>query len=282
MTSHPTGSRLAAGLTAAACCALLLTSCLPSSDEDPSTEGSASAQDSASASETASEGSPSQDPSEGGSAQAEDSASAQDSEAPQEDTEVPGVDQAIEDGYALNTASGDLPVVTMYTDYECPACGSFHPAVEQVAEELDGEVVVRVKNFPLSMHDNAVPAAHAVEAAGRQGEAHEYASLVYDDVDEWSELSDGELEDRFVELAGEAGLDEQRFREDMGSSEVEEIVEQHSQQAEDLELTGTPSFVADGRAIDLGEIGSAEDLRDVLRDAAEGSSGSSSDSGTRA
>ena len=275
MTSHPTGSRLAAGLTAAACCALLLTSCLPSSDEDPSTEGSASAQDSASASETASEGSPSQDPSEGGSAQAEDSASAQDSE-------VAGVDQAIEDGYALNTASGDLPVVTMYTDYECPACGSFHPAVEQVAEELDGEVVVRVKNFPLSMHDNAVPAAHAVEAAGRQGEAHEYASLVYDDVDEWSELSDGELEDRFVELAGEAGLDEQRFREDMGSNDVEEIVEQHSQQAEDLELTGTPSFVADGRAIDLGEIGSAEDLRDVLRDAAEGSSGSSSDSGTRA
>ena len=109
-----------------------------------------------------------------------------------------------------------------------------------------------------------------------------YEHLVYDDVDEWSELSDGELEDRFVELAGEAGLDEQRFREDMGSSEVEEIVEQHSQQAEDLELTGTPSFVADGRAIDLGEIGSAEDLRDVLRDAAEGSSGSSSDSGTRA
>ena len=68
----------------------------------------------------------------------------------------------------------------------------------------------------------------------------------------------------------------------MGSSDVEEIVEQHSQQAEDLELTGTPSFVADGKAIDLGEIGSAEDLRDVLRDAAEGSSGSASDSGTRA
>lgn len=282
MTSHPTGSRLAAGLTAAACCALLLTSCLPSSEEDPSSQDSASAQD------AASESSASQKSSDGGSAQAQDSAGAEDpaspeaSEAPQEDTEVAGVDQAIEDGYALNTASGDLPVVTMYTDYECPACGSFHPAVEQVAEELDGEVVVRVKNFPLSMHDNAVPAAHAVEAAGRQGEAHEYASLVYDDVDEWSELSDGELEDRFVELAGEAGLDEQRFREDMGSSDVEEIVEQHSQQAEDLELTGTPSFVADGKAIDLGEIGSAEDLRDVLRDAAEGSSGSASDSGTRA
>lgn len=282
MTSHPTGSRLAAGLTAAACCALLLTSCLPSSEEDPSSQDSASAQD------AASESSASQESSDGGSAQAQDSAGAEDSaspeasEAPQEDTEVAGVDQAVEEGYALNTASGDLPVVTMYTDYECPACGSFHPAVEQVAEELDGEVVVRVKNFPLPMHDNAVPAAHAVEAAGRQGAAHEYASLVYDDVEEWSELSDGELEDRFVELAGEAGLDEERFREDMGSSDVEEIVEQHSQQAEDLELTGTPSFVADGKAIDLGEIGSAEDLRDVLRDAAEGSSGSASDSGTRA
>lgn len=276
MTSHPTGSRLAAGLTAAACSALLLTGCLSSTEDDPSAQD-ASSQDASS-----------QEPSGGGSpaaqdtAEAQDTASAEDSEAPQDGAEVAGVDQVIEDGYALNSEGQDLPVVTMYTDYECPACGSFHPAVEQVAEELDGQVVVRVKNFPLSMHENAVPAAHAVEAAGRQGAAHEYANLVYDDVDEWSELSAGELEDRFVELAGEAGLDEDRFRGDMGSSDVEEIVEQHRQQAEDLDLAGTPSFVADGQAIDLGEIGSAEDLRDVLRDAAEGSSGSTDEAGTRA
>ena len=276
MTSHPTGFRLAAGLTAAACSALLLTGCLSSTEDDPSAQ------------DTSSQDASSQEPSGGGSpaaqdtAEAQDTASAEDSEAPQDGAEVAGVDQVIEDGYALNSEGQDLPVVTMYTDYECPACGSFHPAVEQVAEELDGQVVVRVKNFPLPMHENAVPAAHAVEAAGRQGAAHEYANLVYDDVDEWSELSAGELEDRFVELAGEAGLDEDRFRGDMGSSDVEEIVEQHRQQAEDLDLAGTPSFVADGRAIDLGEIGSAEDLRDVLRDAAEGSSGSTDEAGTRA
>jgi protein-disulfide isomerase len=276
MTSHPTGSRLAAGLTAAACSALLLTGCLSSTEDDPSAQDASS--EGASSQEASAESSPAaQD-----SAEAPDTASAEDSQVPQDGAEVAGVDQVIEDGYALNSEGQDLPVVTMYTDYECPACGSFHPAVEQVAEELDGQVVVRVKNFPLSMHENAVPAAHAVEAAGRQGAAHEYANLVYDDVDEWSELSADELEDRFVELAGEAGLDEDRFRGDMGSSDVEEIVEQHRQQAEDLDLAGTPSFVADGRAIDLGEIGSAEDLRDVLRDAAEGSSGSADEAGTRA
>ncbi|WP_144791003.1 thioredoxin domain-containing protein [Kocuria palustris] len=183
------------------------------------------------------------------------------------------IDQAVEQGYALNAAGEDLPVVTMYTDYECPACGAFHPAVEEAADQLDGEVTVRVKNFPLPMHDGARPAALAVEAAAMQDAGGEYADRVYGDVEQWSELPDGELQDRFVELAGEQGLDQERFREDMGSEAARQIVGEHEAQAEQLELQGTPSFVADGRVIDLGDVRGPEDLVDAFREAAEGAGG---------
>lgn len=252
MTIRPSGPRPTAVLAAAACAALLLAGCVPQTQEEPSSRGSETASASSGPEETA------------------------------------HADQAVQEGYALNAEGEDLPVVTMYTDYECPACGAFHPAVEQAAEQLDGEVTLRVKNFPLPMHDSARPAALAVEAAAVQDAGQEYADLVYDDVDEWSELSDDERTERFVELAGEAGLDQERFRRDMGSAEVARVVDEHEQQARDLELQGTPSFVVDGRAIDLGDIRTPEDLRDVLQDAAEDSgsggagSGGADQDGTRA
>lgn len=242
MNPHASARRRTAALAAAACSALLLTGCqqLPGQQDDEGPSGE-------------------QSQSQGGAADAEQSEH---------------VSQAVKQGYALNAEGQHLPVVTMYTDYECPACGAFHPAVERAAVELDGEVTIRVKNFPLPMHDNARPAALAVEAAGMQDAAGEYADLVYEDVDEWSELSGDELDDRFVELAGEAGLDQERFRDDTGSDAAQQIVDEHEAQARELELEGTPSFVSDGRAIDLGGIGSPEDLMEAFREAAEGSGGS--------
>lgn len=246
--------RLAAG-AAVGCLALVLTGC--AGQEDSSAEGSA-AQSSAPSS-AAAEGS---------------AASSASQTVPAEQQEH--VQEAIEQGYALNAEGADLPVVTMFTDYECPACRSYHPAVEQAAEALDGEVTVRVKNFPLPMHDNARPAALAVEAAALQDKGHDYADAVYAEED-WIELSDQELTDRLVELAGEAGLDQDRFRADLGSAAVAQIVDAHQAQAEELGLRGTPSFLAGDVEIDLGDVRTPEDLREAFQDAAASETGQAQD-----
>lgn len=183
-------------------------------------------------------------------------------------TEAGYVENAVNSGYPLNTVD-DLPVVTMYTDYECPACQSAHPLVEQAAESLDGEVTVVVKNFPLPMHENAVPAARAVEAAGIQGQAHDYASDLYENADDWTDLSGSELDDYFAQTAQDQGLDQQQFTTDYSSDAVPSIVDAHASQAEDLDLAGTPSFVVGDSSIDLEGVQTADDLANAFQDAVD-------------
>ncbi|NKE08520.1 MULTISPECIES: DsbA family protein [Kocuria] len=178
------------------------------------------------------------------------------------------VDEAINSGYALNTVD-DLPVVTMYTDYECPACQSAHPLVEQAAESLDGTVTVMVKNYPLPIHDNAVPTARAVEAAAMQDQAHEYASHLYENAEDWTPLSGGELDDYFVTTAEDLGLDVDQFTGDYSSGAVAQIVDAHSQQAGELELPGTPSFVVADQQVDLENVRTADDLAGAFEDATD-------------
>lgn len=178
------------------------------------------------------------------------------------------VDEAVNAGYALNTVD-DLPVVTMYTDYECPACQSAHPLVEQAADSLDGTVTVMIKNYPLTIHDNAVPAARAVEAAAMQDQGRDYASELYENPNDWTQLSGGQLDDYFVTTAEQLGLDVDQFTGDYASAEVEHIVEAHNQQASDLELPGTPSFVVADQQVDLEDVRTADDLAQAFEDATE-------------
>lgn len=193
------------------------------------------------------------------------SASATKSSAPSQGQEY--VTKAVESGYALNSAD-DLPVVTMYTDYECPACQAAHPLVERAAEKVDGRVTVMVKNFPLSSHENAVPAARAVEAAGMQEKAHDFASYLYENPDSWAQLDGQELDEYFVTVAQELKLDEEQFKGDYSSDAVANIVSSHRQQGQDLDLRGTPSFVANDTVIDMAQVRTAEDLASAFEEAA--------------
>ncbi|MDO5618666.1 DsbA family protein [Kocuria sp.] len=178
------------------------------------------------------------------------------------------VDNAINSGYALNTVD-DLPVVTMYTDYECPACQSAHPLVEQAAQSLDGTVTVMVKNYPLPMHDNAVPAARAAEAAAMQGQAQDYASSLYENPNDWTQLSGTELDDYFLSTAEDNGLDVDQFTGDYSSGAVAQIVDAHQAQAAELDLPGTPSFVVVDQTVDLDNVRTAQDLADAFQSATD-------------
>lgn len=256
MPSNPTPripgrhARSAAALLGAS--VLLLTACGGNGADDAAGEGSAT-QTGAEQTAGATEEAAASDPQAGGDGASQDQQY---------------VDEAVNSGYALN-AVDDLPVITMYTDYECPACQSAHPLVEQAAESLDGTVTVMVKNYPLPMHDNAVSAARAVEAAGMQDQAHEYASHLYENAEDWTQLTGGELDDYFVTAAEEMSLDVDQFTGDYGSDAVAQIVDAHSQQAGDLDLPGTPSFVVGDQQVDLEDVRTADDLAQTFEDATD-------------
>lgn len=103
------------------------------------------------------------------------------------------------------------------------------------------------RHFALSFHDKATLAAEAAEAAGAQGKFFEMSDLLYERQQEWSALaSQDEVRGRFVEYAGQLGLDTDRLSEELDAHVYLERVQADTKAAEQAGLPGTPTYIING------------------------------------
>jgi protein-disulfide isomerase len=61
--------------------------------------------------------------------------------------------------------------VIEFSDFQCPSCALAAPSVRTLLADLEGEVRLRYRHFPLQNHLAALPAAEAAECARLQGPA---------------------------------------------------------------------------------------------------------------
>ncbi|MEK7646274.1 MAG: thioredoxin domain-containing protein [Patescibacteria group bacterium] len=137
-----------------------------------------------------------------------------------------------------------------YLDFECEACGAFYPIVTKLKEEYKDDMRLVVRYFPLPGHKNSRTAAHAVEAAGKQGKFWEMYSILFTKQSEWSEKPVAN-QDQFEKYAIEAGvMNIEQWKTDVKSDEVMKRVDDSYKEAVSLNLQGTPSFFLDGKKIE--------------------------------
>jgi protein-disulfide isomerase len=145
--------------------------------------------------------------------------------------------------------SGDAPMVLVeYGDFQCPACASFYPVVKRLAEEMGDKLRIVFRHFPLRQnHPHAQLAAHAAEAAGRQGKFWEMHDMLFERQSSWSK--DINAQTTFVEYASSLGLDAERFRDDLKSPDLENKIESHVQSGQRAGVRGTPTFFLNGKQL---------------------------------
>ena len=136
-----------------------------------------------------------------------------------------------------------------YLDFECEACGAYYPIVTQLKEEYKDDMRVVIRYFPLPGHKNSRTAAHAVEAAGKQGKFWEMYSILFTKQSEWGEQQVAN-QDQFEKYAIEAGVNIDQWRTDVKSDEVKKRVEDSYKEAMSLNLQGTPSFFLNGKKVE--------------------------------
>lgn len=145
------------------------------------------------------------------------------------------------------TAADVTVVMTEYSDYQCPACAYFFPIVEKLKEHYGDRLKVNYRHFPLNMHQYAMLAARAAEAAGNQGKFKEMHNLLFKNQRQWA--SSGNPQPTFVNYAKKIGLDINQFNEDLNSAETQQAVIEEKKAGEERGVSSTPTFYINGEEL---------------------------------
>jgi protein-disulfide isomerase len=130
-------------------------------------------------------------------------------------------------------------VLLEWSDFQCPYCGRFFeqtlPSIRK--DYIDtGKVKMVFRQFPLSFHPNAEPAAEASECANEQGKFWEYHDKLFSNQDALSV-------ENYKAWAKDLGLDTTEFNSCLDSNKYQNEITADMSDGQSSGITGTPGFI---------------------------------------
>lgn len=113
-----------------------------------------------------------------------------------------------------------------YGDFQCPGCAGAHKNTPKIQQIYKDKVRFVFRNYPLtSIHPNSVAASSAAEAAGLQGKYWEMNNLLYNNREQWVNLSADQRGSAFTSFANQLGLNITQFNTDLSSPKVQKKIQ---------------------------------------------------------
>lgn len=145
-----------------------------------------------------------------------------------------------------------------YGDYQCPACYQWEPIVQKLRDKYKDSVNFQFRNFPLQQHQNARAAHRAAEAASLQGKFWEMHDLLFEHSHQLTDKGLVEIEwavasnpqPFFEQYSQQLGLDAVKFKQDMLSNSVNDLITADYQSGTDIGAKSTPTFVLQGKKLE--------------------------------
>ncbi len=178
-------------------------------------------------------------------------------------------------GFEVSTdPAADAPRVVAYEDFICPVCGAFEQeAGEWLREQADsGAIILELR--PISILDRssstdystraANAAACTADSAGPGALLQLHTELF---AQQPAEGSAGLDDDTLVDLAVQAGADEQEVSGCITDGTYTDWVAQATDQASDDDVSSTPTVLVDGEVVTPGQLPTLADLQQAVADA---------------
>ncbi|MBX7101899.1 MAG: thioredoxin domain-containing protein [Myxococcaceae bacterium] len=146
------------------------------------------------------------------------------------------------DGAPMHGSADALVTLVEFSDYQCPFCSRAHATVKQLEQDYGAKLRVVMKQNPLSFHPNAKPAALAALAAGEQGKYWEMHDRLFANQQDLSPAL-------YEKFAGEIGLDVAKWKGDLESPKLQQVIDRDQGEAGKLGANGTPAFFINGRLL---------------------------------
>ncbi len=148
-----------------------------------------------------------------------------------------------ENSTKIATDSAKVTIVE-FSDYQCPGCKAADPTVKQILKDYQGRVNFVYRHFPLSQHKNAIPAALAAEAAGRQNKYWQMHERIFETQDDWKDLSGKEI---FAGYAKDLGLNMDKYSTDVEDKVLQDKINEDYQDGISVGVNSTPTFFINGK-----------------------------------
>lgn len=130
-----------------------------------------------------------------------------------------------------------------FSDFQCPSCAKAHKTIKEFMAKHGDKVTLVHKNLPLTeIHPQALPAAKAAWAAGKQGKFWEFQNALFENQ---QQLGDGFYE----KTAKSLNLDINQFNRDRKSNKANLAVQRDIKLAEDLGIDATPILAINGQLV---------------------------------
>lgn len=129
--------------------------------------------------------------------------------------------------------------ITIFSDFQCPYCKEAQPALSQVLAEYPEDVRLVFRNLPLTGASTGLTPATAAVCADQQGLFWEYHDAAYASLT----LTSTQLR----RIAREVKLDLDQFDRCLSSVMPFTSIQKDIVEARRLGITGTPTFVVNGR-----------------------------------
>jgi protein-disulfide isomerase len=162
------------------------------------------------------------------------------------------------------TGTGTKVTVVEFGDYQCPACSEVEPIIEKLTANYATKITFVFRNYPLSIHPNALAAAEAAEAASAQGKVWEMHNKLYAAQKDWADLSSADALNTFVGYAESLGLDTTKFKSDVTNKAYASIISADKADGDALTLSGTPSFFINNTIFKPGFVPTYDELTKAI------------------
>ena len=152
--------------------------------------------------------------------------------------DLPRIEVGVDDDPSIGPATAPVTIVE-FGEYQCPYCGKANPSVQQVLKEYEGKVRIVYRDFPLSFHDRAIPAAIAANCAGDQGKYWEMHDQL---MANQQSLQESDLKGYAQNIALDLSKWEACRQDPAQAAEVQKDMEDGAKAG----VSGTPAFFING------------------------------------
>ena len=125
-----------------------------------------------------------------------------------------------------------------YGCYSCPYTKAAEPVRKEIIEKYP-QVKLVFRSFPLPNHIMSREAAEAAQCADMLGKYWEYHNILFDNQEKFKINKNNET---FIELAGQAGIDKNKFKDCLLNRKSKEEVDKDYDDGLKAGIYGTPTF----------------------------------------